>query len=59
MTIGAKYKTTVKDPGTTGILRMVGPVLVRRSSPSASSHPTHLISKELVLVWLGSVVRRR
>jgi hypothetical protein len=23
MTIGAKYKTTVRDPGTTGILRMV------------------------------------
>jgi hypothetical protein len=23
MTIGAKYKTTVRDPGTIGILRMV------------------------------------
>ncbi|KAL5220995.1 hypothetical protein ABZP36_025708 [Zizania latifolia] len=39
MTIGAKYKTTLKDPGTTGVLRMV------RARPA----PLSLLSSD----WLG------
>ena len=34
MTIGAKYKTTIKDPGTAGILRMVRATLPSPFSPT-------------------------
>ncbi|KAL5197654.1 hypothetical protein ABZP36_001166 [Zizania latifolia] len=45
MTIGAKYKTTLKDPGTTGVLRMVRAISaslppsshINRASPLSSS----------------------
>jgi hypothetical protein len=36
MTIGAKYKTTIKDPGTPGILRMVRATLPFSLTPCGS-----------------------
>ena len=52
MTIGAKYKTTVKDPGTTGILRMVRSVLPR------CIHPRRLLPSETPLHHLlGARIR--
>ena len=45
MTIGAKYKTTIKDPGTPGILRMVRATLSSPSpfppTPRGSPSPPH------------------
>ena len=44
MTIGAKYKTTLKDPGTPGVLRMVRATLPSRPvlSPSLPEAPLSL-----------------
>lgn len=44
MTIGAKYKTTLKDPGTPGVLRMVRATLPSRSPPSARPSLAFLLS---------------
>jgi hypothetical protein len=61
MTIGAKYKTTVKDPGTPGVLRIVRTILPQCLPPLPFGSPPAVLVALLPLEGgsCGDVLRWR